>query len=201
MTARTAQIDRYRDIAESAVLWVLSQVRDDDGPWLPEAVPESGDELLVIEPSEDRDSLYSGIGGIALMLAEIAQGRALSGAEDLLRVGIAGRLRRQAAVRVDPGLYFGLASDATALHVLDPGSEQIALNRLNGLATPTGWASTEDLGVEIAPGTPINDVVSGSAGVMLAGTWIGGDIGRRIATSGGDALLAAADASRTGCSG
>jgi lantibiotic modifying enzyme len=198
VTERTAQSDRYREIAESAVLWVLSQVREDDGPWLLEAVPASGAEHVAIEPTEDRDSLYSGIGGIALLLAEIAQGRALSGAEDLLRVGIAERLRKQAAARVDPGLYFGLASDATALHVLDPGSEQIALNRLNDLATPTGWASTEDLGVGIAPGAPINDVVSGSAGVMLAGTWIGGDIGRRIATSGGDALLAAADTSPDG---
>ncbi len=174
------------------MLWVLSQLREDDGPWLPEAVPASDDELLATEPTEDRDSLYSGIGGIALLLAEITQGRELSGAEDRLRVGIAQRLRKQAATRVDPGLYFGLASDATALHVLDPSSEQIALNRLNDLASPAGWASTEDLGAEIPPGTPINDIVSGSAGVALTGIWIGDDVGRRLATIAGEALLGAA---------
>ena len=43
-------------------------------------------------PGVDRDSLYAGIGGLALVLAEISQCRALSNAEQALAAGIAARL-------------------------------------------------------------------------------------------------------------
>src|SRR5215472_12930039 len=46
----------------------MSQVRDSDGPWLPEAVPPDG---RPAGPGADRDSLYAGIGGLAPVLAEI----------------------------------------------------------------------------------------------------------------------------------
>src|SRR5215471_2521014 len=31
----------YRDLAEAAWSWTLDQVRDDDGPWLPESIDEA----------------------------------------------------------------------------------------------------------------------------------------------------------------
>jgi hypothetical protein len=53
------------------------------------------------EPGEDRDSLYAGIAGLAPVLAEIRQYRALTGAEEALAAGIVARLSRsrQAAPR------------------------------------------------------------------------------------------------------
>ena len=37
---RVAATDTYRELGEAAWSWVLGQVRGDDGPWLPETVPE-----------------------------------------------------------------------------------------------------------------------------------------------------------------
>src|SRR5262249_5323549 len=51
----------YRELGEAAWAWVLGQVRDDEGPWLPEAV--AGDEPPA-GPGPDRDSVYAGIGGV-----------------------------------------------------------------------------------------------------------------------------------------
>src|SRR5262245_1315627 len=55
----------YRELGEDAWRWVLGQVRDDDGPWLPEVVGVSGGEPA---PADDRDSLYAGIAGLAPVL-------------------------------------------------------------------------------------------------------------------------------------
>src|SRR5689334_22412354 len=62
---RVASTDTYRELGEAAWSWVLGQVRGDDGPWLPETVPE--DDAAPV-PAEDRDSLYDGIGGLAPVL-------------------------------------------------------------------------------------------------------------------------------------
>ncbi len=59
----------YRELGEAAWAWVLRQVRDDDGPWLPEVVADDGPPA---GPGEERDSVYGGIGGLALVLAEIS---------------------------------------------------------------------------------------------------------------------------------
>lgn len=56
----------------------MRQVRESDGPWLPEAVPADG---RPAGPGADRDSLYAGIGGLAPVLAEIGEYRALTGVE------------------------------------------------------------------------------------------------------------------------
>ena len=48
-------------------------------------------------PAEDRDSLYAGIAGLAPVLAEIAQYRALNDVEQVLATRIVARLRAQAA--------------------------------------------------------------------------------------------------------
>ena len=108
----------YRELGEAAWSWVLRQVREDDGPWLPEVVPEIG---LPSAPGEDRDSVYAGIGGLAPVLAEISLSRAVSGAEQALAARIAARLTAAAPTRTDPSLYTGLAGDVTALKLLPPG--------------------------------------------------------------------------------
>jgi lantibiotic modifying enzyme len=181
----------YRELGEAAWAWVLGQVREADGPWLPEVVPGDGQPP---GPGEDRDSLYAGIAGLAPVLAEIGQYRALSGAEQVLADGIVARLSVMARTRIEPSLYSGLGGDVTALKLLAPGAERVALARLAELMTPAGWNTT----LEFEPGSvaPVTDLVGGAAGVVLAAVWAGGEHARDIAAVGGRCLLRAAD--RTG---
>jgi hypothetical protein len=183
----------YRELGEAAWAWVLGQVRDDDGPWLPAVVP--GD-MPPAGPDDDRDSVYAGIGGIAPVLAEIRQYRALTGTEEDLAAAIVARLRAGLPARTEPSLYDGLGGDVTALRLLAPGSEQAALGRLAELMTPLGWNTT----LEIVPGSvaPVTELIQGSAGVVLAAVWAGGEHAHAIATVGGEALLHAADAGDDG---
>jgi len=171
----------------------MSQVRESDGPWLPEAVPPDGQPA---GPGADRDSLYAGIGGLAPVLAEIGRYRALTGVEQALVAGIVARLCAVAPTRAEPSLYDGLAGDVTALTLLAPGSERIPLARLASLMTPQGWHTT--LGIEPGSAAPATDLVLGNAGVVLAAVWAGGEHAADIASTGGQALLAAADRTEGG---
>jgi len=183
----------YRELGEAAWAWVLGQVREDQGPWLPEVVvgdtPPAG-------PGVDRDSVYAGIGGLAPVLAEVGQHRALTGAENALAARIVARLRAVVPARAEPSLYDGLGGDVTALKLLDPGSEQAAMARLAELMTPMGWHTT----LEIEPGStaPVTDLIQGTAGVVLAAVWAGGAHARGIVVTGGQALLAVADETEGG---
>ena len=183
----------YRELGEAAWAWVLGQVRDDEGPWLPEVVaadePPAG-------PDADRDSLYAGIGGLAPVLAELGRHRALTGTEKALADGIVARLRAEVPARTEPGLYLGLGGDVTALKLLAPGSEQAAMARLAELATPQGWHTTLDTGPESI--APVTELIYGAAGVVLAAIWAGGQHAHDIATTGGEALLAVADETEGG---
>jgi len=185
--------DAYRELGEAAWSWVLSQMREEDGPWLPATVSEDG---VHMAPAEDRDSLYAGIAGLAPLLAEIAQYRPLRDVEQDLAAGVVARLFAKASVRAEPSLYDGLAGDVTALKLLAPGREPIALQRLADLMTPAGWNTT----VQIDPGSdaPVTDLVLGTAGVVLAAIWAGGDHAEAIATTGGESLLRAADPTEAG---
>lgn len=180
----------YREVGEAAWAWVLAQVRFADGPWFPETV---GDDAP--RPAADRDSLYAGIAGLAPVLAEIGRSREPAG-ESALAIGIVDRLARQAETRAEPSLYDGLAGDVTALRMLAPGREQAAMRRLADLATPAGWDST----FEVRPGSfePSTDIVLGSAGVVLAAAWAGGEAAEAVMTTGGEALLAAAERTEAG---
>jgi lantibiotic modifying enzyme len=180
--------DVYRELGVAAWAWVVRQVQDDAGPWLPEQVP--GDKPPA-GPGPDRDALYTGIAGLAPVLAEIRQYRALTGAEQSLAAGIVTRLLAMVPARTEPSLYVGLAGDVTALKLLAPGREQAALARLAELATPRGWNTT----LELEPGSaaPVTDLVQGSAGIVLAAVWAGGATAHGIAEAGGQALLLAAD--------
>jgi hypothetical protein len=182
----------YRELGEAAWAWVLCQVREDGGPWLPEVVEDG----LPAVPGVDRDSLYAGIGGLAPVLAEISQCRALSGAEQALAAGIAARLCATAGARADASLYLGLGGDVTALKLLAPGSERVALARLADLMTPAGWDTPPETGTGSA--APVTDMVLGTAGVILAAVWAGGEHARDIAATGGEALLQAADQTKDG---
>src|SRR5689334_5211510 len=104
--------EAYRDVGEAAWSWVLDQVREDEGPWLPETVTEDGPEAAA--PAKDRDSLYAGISGLAPVLAEIARYREPTARERALATGIVTRLSAQAGEKTEASLYDGLAGDATA---------------------------------------------------------------------------------------
>jgi hypothetical protein len=183
----------YRELGEAAWSWVLSHVREDEGPWLPATVSEDGGQMA---PAEDRDSLYAGIGGLAPVLAEIAQYRGLRDVEQVLAAGVVARLSTKVSVRTEPSLYDGLAGDVTALKLLAPGTEPIALQRLADLMTPAGWNTT----IQIDPGSdaPVTDLVLGTAGVVLAAIWAGGEHADAIATTGGESLLRASDMTEAG---
>src|SRR5215469_2428083 len=183
----------YRELGEAAWAWVLGQVRDEQGPWLPEVVAGDGPPA---GPAADRDSVYAGIGGLAPVLAELGQYRALTGAEQALAGAIVARLRAGVPARTEPSLYDGLAGDATALKLLAPGKEQAALARLAELMTPAGWPTT----MEPEPGSiaPVTELIQGTAGVVLAAVWAGGEHAHGIAATGGQALLAVADETEGG---
>jgi lantibiotic modifying enzyme len=184
----------YRDLAEAAWTWVLGQVRDDDGPWLPISV--GVDEPAGPPgptPSKERDCLYDGIAGLAPVLAEIALHRRLSAAEAELADGIVARLSPLAETATESGLYEGLAGQVAALRMLAPGTETWSLTRIADLQTPDGWPTTTD-----PSGVPLTDVIGGSAGIVMTAVWSGSDLSARIATTGGDALLAAADRTAAG---
>ncbi|MBP2477643.1 lantibiotic modifying enzyme [Crossiella equi] len=148
-------------------------------------------------PAEDRDSFYAGIAGLAPVLGELACHRELNGDETALAAGIIDRLgRASATVRVDASLYDGLAGDVTALRLLAPGRERVAMERLAELRTPTGWEPVPSTSAE--SNGPATDIISGSAGVVLAAAWAGGEASAGIITTGGEALLQVAEPTETG---
>jgi lantibiotic modifying enzyme len=182
----------YREVGEAAWSWVMSQVRGDQGPWLPDTVP---DDQPPTGPASDRDSLYAGIAGLAPVLAEIRQSRALSDTEQHLAEAVVARLSAQARTRTEASLYDGLAGDATALAMLAPGTEAAPIQRVASLMTPAGWPTT--LGKD-GSDEPFTDIVMGTAGVVLTATWAGGEHADEVAAGGGEALLAVADRTDAG---
>ena len=67
---RVAATDTYRELGEAAWSWVLGQVRGDDGPWLPETVPE--DDATGGPGATTGTRSTSASAGLAPVLAEIA---------------------------------------------------------------------------------------------------------------------------------
>jgi hypothetical protein len=188
-----AASEAYRELGEAAWSWVLSHVGEDDGPWLPATVSRDRRQTT---PAADRDSMYAGVGGLAPVLAEIAQYRGLSDVEQVLATGVVARLSAEASVRTEPSLCDGLAGDTMALKLLAPGGEPIALRRLAELMTPAGWNTTPQ--IDPASDAPITDLISGTAGVVLAAVWAGGEHAGTIAATGGESLLRAADRTSAG---
>lgn len=183
--------DAYREVAEAAWVWVLDHVRDAEGPWLPESVTDGWEDA---GPAGDRDCLYAGIAGLAPLLAEIAHSRPLTDDESRLAMRIGQRLSATAMTRSEASLFDGLAGDATALRMLAPVHVPVVLHRLSELATPDGWVTT----LVGAPEQCFTDVVMGTAGVVMAATWVGGEEAESIALTGCEALLKAADRTPAG---
>jgi len=93
-------------------------------------------------------------------------------------------------------LRFLYLAFATALRLLSPGSEQVALRRLADLMTPAGWPTTMDTGPEFT--APVTDLVMGTAGIVLAAVWAGGEHARAISTTGAEALIRVAEQTEAG---
>jgi lantibiotic modifying enzyme len=188
-----ADAEVYREVGEAGWAWALDQVRGDDGPWLPEVV---SDDEPQASPADDRDSLYAGIAGLAPVLAEIGQHRALSDLERSLAAGIVARLSEMVSTRLEPSLYDGLCGDAMALKLLGSDRDQIAMSRLASRKTPAGWETTIDLGRDSSD--PLTDLIMGTAGIVLTASWLGGEFAAEIMSTGGEALLRAAEPTATG---
>ena len=101
----------YRTVAEAAWRWVLDQVREDDGPWIPM-------DPTATEPAYDRDGLHSGIGGLAYVLEEVRLARPWTPEEQALADAVADRLRSQIPDATDCSLFDGLAGAAGTLLAL-----------------------------------------------------------------------------------
>jgi hypothetical protein len=160
---------------------------DDDGPWL---LPgDAVDRRACTLEADRRDNLYSGLAGLALTLAEVRLDRQWSETEQRLADGIAERLSTVTLQRREPSYAFGVAGDVTALRLLAPGSEQVALERLRQLSTAQGWHSTfNDMFT-----TPFSDLLMGAAGIAMTALWAGGEDGLWLAQQGCDVLIGAAE--------
>jgi len=174
----------YRDLAEAAWSWTLDQVRDDDGPWLPEYV----DDREAQAATWYRDDLYLGISGTALTLAELVQHRPFTEREQHLVNELVARLGRESRTSDESSLYGGLAGMATALRHVGPGTERAAVRRIGDLRLPTGWASLEPGPYE---GVVLTDIIGGTAGILLTVLWAGG--AADVVSAGCDLLLDDAD--------
>jgi len=138
----TDRAGTYRRVADAAWRWVLSQVRDDDGPWIPESVPVGPppeEQAPADSVPDDRDGMHSGIGGLAYVLAELRLARALTGPEERLAEQIADRVRAGIPQSTVYTFFDGLVSDIGVLTSLGAPGAQAALDRLAELAGPDGW--------------------------------------------------------------
>jgi hypothetical protein len=195
MPARTPQT--YRDLAEAAWRWVLDQVRWDDGPW----IPASATEPEAAGPSWDRDGTHSGVGGLALALAEVRRSRPWTRAERDLGEAIAERVRAGIAGTSDCTYFDGLVSSIGVLVALEQPGAEAAVARLAELATPDGWPQTLAVPPKYLPDARLNDLTLGTGGVLLGALWAdrAGVAGARdLAGRAADVLLAEAEPAATG---
>jgi len=167
----------YRPVAEAAWRWVLDQVREDDGPWIPQ-------DPSVTEPAYDRDGLHSGIGGLAHVLEEVRLSRPWTPEEARLADAVAGRLRARITVTTDCTLFDGLAGTAGALLALGADGTDEVLERLATIAVDGGWPQTALGPPRYLPETRIHDATLGTAGVLLAALWA-----RRRGVSGAEPVV------------
>ncbi|MGH3762362.1 lanthionine synthetase LanC family protein [Actinophytocola sp.] len=174
--------ETFHELAESGWRWVLDQVGwDDDGPWIPESVPGR------LTPSY-RYGMNSGIGSLALVLAEVRLVRPWTVEERSLADAVADRLLARIAAETDCTYFHGLVSTIGVLTALGTGGAEAAVDRLLALATPDGWPQRVLDECRFLPGARINDVVLGTAGVLLGGLWArragvrrGGELAERAA--------------------
>jgi hypothetical protein len=175
-----------RAIAADAWGWAQAQVRwDAAGPWLPLSVSASGGGPA--DPLPDRDNLYDGLAGLAPGLAEVRLARPWTAGEQRLADAVVARLVA-GETGGDCSLYAGLAGSIVAVELLEPGSAAGLLEQLAAAATAGGWPMTSFEG----EGGPVNDLVLGTAGVVLVCAWLGGGLADELAAHGAEALVATA---------
>jgi hypothetical protein len=157
--------DVYADLAERSWSWAVSQVRSgDEGLWLPERRDQT-------DPGGYSHGMYSGVGGLAHVLAEIRLARPLTEAEHALAAGIADTLVRRIPEETEYDAFDGLVSTIGILTALDAPGADLAVARLRELATPDGWRPSF-LGPPAAvPEGRCNDATLGTAAVLLGALW------------------------------
>ena len=164
---------------------MLEQVHHDDaGPWIPIAVPSDGGEP---EIPEQRDIVYDGVAGLALALAELRLARPLDRVEDDLAAAIVDRLA-VADLEEEASLHLGLSGAAAATALLDRRVVPGMLARLAAQRTDDGWPSRS----VAEPAVPVNDIVLGDAGTLLACAWLEDSAADELPAGAADALLARA---------
>jgi lantibiotic modifying enzyme len=143
---------------------VLDEVRYDDGVWIPEW---AGGELI----PEYHYGMYSGVSGLAHVLAEIRSCRAWTAQERRLADVIATQVREGIETTTDCSFFGGLVSTIGVLTALEaPGSDD-AVTRLLELSTPDGWPPALRQAERFLDGARIHDLVLGTAGVLLGAVW------------------------------
>lgn len=170
---------RYRETAEAAWRWVLDQVHWDDGPWVPTTVVP-GQVPAPPEKAAYRDGMHEGIGGLALVLAEMHATRAWTVEEAKLADAIVDRLQGAVAAQVDCTYFDGLVSTVHVLTALGAtgaigtagtAGAGAAVARLLELAEPDGWPQTVVGPPRYLPEARLNDLTLGTAGVLLGAVW------------------------------
>lgn len=157
--------ETYAELGEAAWRWVLDQVRWDDGPWIPVAVPHEGG------PPDERDGMHSGIGGLAHVLAEVRETRGWSDEESALADGIAARIRANLPSQPLATYFDGVVSDLGVLGALRAEGSDVAVARLRELAADDGWEQPYLGAPTFPPHTRINDLTLGTAGSLLGAVW------------------------------
>jgi hypothetical protein len=157
----------YLTVAEAAWRWVLDQVRRDDGPWVPRQVTGADPET----PGWDRDGVHSGVGGLGYVLAEVRLLRPWTAEEQALADGIVDRVRRAVAREEDCSFFDGLTGHLGVLVALGSEGSASVVSRLREVAGPEGWPLRGSDDARIAVGAPSNDLVLGTAGVLLGALW------------------------------
>ena len=186
--------EELTDTAQRAWRWVLDQMRADEvGPWIPEQVTgTAADETL----PDYRDSMYSGIAGLAHVLAEIRLDRDWTPEESALAEEIGARLRRRAETEVSYDYFDGLVSDIGAFVALGQEGAEAAVERLAALAEPDGWPQNVTAPPRFLPDARISDATLGTASVILGALWADrhGVAGARpLLEEAADVLLAEAE--------
>ncbi len=160
-----------------------------------------GDRPAATDAPWDRDGLHSGVGGLALVLAEIRAGDPGPPQEQGLAEAIADRVRSVIPTQTDCTYFDGLVSSLGVLLALDAPGPEDAVARLAELAGPGGWPQSILQAPRYLPGAHVQDLTLGTAGVLLGALWarrhgVTGAAG--LAGTAADVLMAEAEHEPTG---
>jgi len=165
MVSVSSDPSTYRGLAERAWAWVQTQVRHgDEGLWLPEHPDQT-------EPGEYPYGMHSGIGGLAYVIEEIRLTRSLTADELALSAEIGETMVRRIAVEPTSDYFDGHASIIGVLTALQVPGADLAVARLQEIATPDGWPAPWFVPPRTVAGARCNDATLGTASVLLGALW------------------------------